>query len=83
VEAWRFVDALRQEPQCISITPGSRHWEIFKELTQSVEAKGNMVSDAYHAALAIETGAEWVTTDRDFSRFPKLKWRHPLEKNKK
>jgi toxin-antitoxin system PIN domain toxin len=78
-EAWRFVDALRQEPQCIPISPGPRHWEIFKELTKSVEAKGNVIADAYHAALAIENGAEWITTDRDFARFPKLKWRHPLE----
>jgi predicted nucleic acid-binding protein len=37
------------------------------------------VSDAYLAALAIEHGCEWITTDRDFSRFPGLKWRHPLQ----
>jgi predicted nucleic acid-binding protein len=36
------------------------------------------VADAYHAALAIESGAEWVTTNRDFARFPGLHWRHPL-----
>ncbi len=83
IEAWRFADAIRQEPQCISVTPGPRHWEIFKELSVAVDAKGNMVSDAFHAALAVENGADWVTTDRDFSRFPKLKWHHPIEKNKR
>jgi predicted nucleic acid-binding protein len=31
------------------------------------------------AALAIESGSEWITTDRDFSRFPQLSWRHPLD----
>jgi hypothetical protein len=36
------------------------------------------VADAYLAALAIEAGAEWITTDRDFARFPGLRWRHPL-----
>jgi uncharacterized protein len=36
------------------------------------------VPDAYLAALAIESGSEWITTDRDFSRFPGLRWRHPL-----
>jgi uncharacterized protein len=41
--------------------------------------KGNLVADAYHAALAIETGSEWITTDRDFSRFSALRWRHPLD----
>jgi predicted nucleic acid-binding protein len=36
------------------------------------------VSDAYLAALAIEHGAEPITTDRDFARFPGLRWRHRL-----
>ena|SRR5208282_817436 len=82
-EAWRFVDALRQVPQCISTSPGPRHWEIFKELAQGVDAKGNVIADAFHAALAVENGAEWITTDRDFARFPKLKWRHPLGKSQR
>jgi predicted nucleic acid-binding protein len=40
--------------------------------------KGNLVADAFLAALAIESGSEWVTTDRDFSRFPELRTVHPL-----
>ena len=42
-------------------------------------AKGNLVPDAYLAALAIESGCEGTTTDRDYARFPGLRWRHPLE----
>ena len=30
---------------------------------------------AWFAALAIEHGCEWVTLDRDFERFPGLRWR--------
>lgn len=41
-------------------------------------AKGNLVAGAFHAALAIESGAEFITTDRDYGRFPGLRWRHPL-----
>ena len=37
-----------------------------------------MVTDAYLAALAIEHGCEFVTTDSDFARFEGLRWRHPL-----
>ena len=37
------------------------------------------MSDAYHAALALEHGAELLTADRDFARFPGLRWRHPLD----
>ena len=40
--------------------------------------KGNLVPDPYLAALAIEPGSDWITTDRDFSRFPDRRWRHPL-----
>jgi hypothetical protein len=59
--------------------PGERHWEIFTRLCRGTDAKGNVVPDAYLAALAIEAGAEWVTTDRDYARFPGLRWRHPLD----
>ncbi len=58
--------------------PGPRHWEIFVRLCRAVRVKGNLVQDAYLAALAIESGSEWITTDRDYSRFPGLRWRHPL-----
>ena len=37
------------------------------------------VPDAYLAALAIEHGATWITTDRGFARFPGLRWRLPLD----
>jgi len=58
--------------------PGPRHWEIFDRLCRAVDARGNLVPDAYLAALAVESGSEWITGDRDFSRFPGLRWRHPL-----
>ena len=43
------------------------------------QTRGNLVPDAYHAALAIEHGCQWITTDRDYSRFSRLSWRHPLD----
>jgi predicted nucleic acid-binding protein len=33
------------------------------------------VTDAWFAALAIEWGCEWITLDRDYGRFPGLKWK--------
>ena len=77
--ALRFVNEVRQQPHCVVISPGPRHWEIFTRLCQTANAKGNLIPDAYFAALAIESGSEWITTDRDFSRFPQLRWRHPLD----
>lgn len=77
-DALAFAEAIRGQPNAVPIAVGARHWEIFSRLCQAVEAKGNLVPDAYLAALAIESGSEWITTDRDFARFPGLRWRHPL-----
>lgn len=76
--AFAFTDALRNQPNAVEVVPGRRHWPIFVELCRSAEAKGNLAADAYHAALAIESGSTWVTTDRDYVRFEGLDWRHPL-----
>ena len=77
-EALEYVRTLHEQPGCVLVSPGEHHWGIFSRLCKAVEAKGNLVSDAYFAALAIESGAEWITADRDYSRFPGLRWRHPL-----
>lgn len=77
--AIEFASQTRKQPNFTQINPGVRHWSIFTRLCQQVNAKGNLVPDAFLAALAIESGSVWVTTDRDYSRFPGLKWRHPLE----
>ncbi len=73
-----FVQEIRHQPNCTIIAPGARHWDIFTRLCQTAGVKGNLVPDAYLAALAIESGSEWMTTDGDYARFPGLKWRHPL-----
>jgi len=76
--ALAFAAELRDRPNCVLVTPGNRHWEIFNRLCRQADAKGNLIADAYLAALAIESGSDWVTTDRDYARFPGLRWRHPL-----
>lgn len=73
-----FADALRAQPHALLVQPGPRHWDIFTALVRTSGAKGNLVPDAYLAAIAIESGCEWITTDGDFARFPGLRRRHPL-----
>ena len=73
-----YVSMLRDHPRMSVLAPGPRHWPIFLNLCREADARGNLVADAYHAALAIEHGVEWVTTDRDYARFPGLRWRPPL-----
>lgn len=77
-EALDFTNALRGRPNCVHVEPGPRHWAIFEQLCRSARAKGNLIPDAYLAALAVEHGCELITADRDFARFPGLRWRHPL-----
>jgi uncharacterized protein len=76
--ALAFADEVRGRPNCVVVRPGERHWDIFTRLCRESSAKGNLVPDAYLAAMAIESGSEWITTDRDYARFPRLRWRHPL-----
>jgi toxin-antitoxin system PIN domain toxin len=78
-DAAAFCETLRVHPNASLLGPGRRHWQIFSALCAEVGARGNLVPDAYLAALAIESGSEWITTDRDYRRFPGLRCRHPLE----
>jgi toxin-antitoxin system PIN domain toxin len=76
--ALRFVHDVRDQPNRVAIAPGPRHWDIFAQLCRRPGIRGNLVPDAHLAALAIESGAEFITTDGDYARFPGLRWRHPL-----
>jgi toxin-antitoxin system PIN domain toxin len=76
--ALQFAEQIRSRPSCVLLAPGARHWSIFTRLCRSAGVRGNLVPDAYLAALAIESGSVWVTTDRDYARFEGLEWRHPL-----
>jgi uncharacterized protein len=73
-----FATTVLDQPHCQIIEPGRRHWRIFTALCHSAKAKGNLIQDAWLAALAIESGCEWITNDRDFARFEGLQWRTPL-----
>jgi toxin-antitoxin system PIN domain toxin len=76
-EAFQFCDNLLGQPHCQIVEPGERHWEIFKRLCIETDTRGPRATDAWFAALAIESGCEWITLDRDFARFPGLRWRIP------
>jgi len=77
-QALEFSEALRGQPNAVPVAPGPRHWQVFMRLCRETGARGNLVADAYLAALAVESGSQWITTDRDYSRFPGLRWQHPL-----
>jgi toxin-antitoxin system PIN domain toxin len=76
-QVFLFIDALMARPGCTVIRPGGKHWGIFRRLCKEGNVRGKLVADAAHAALAIESGCEWVSADTDFARFaPTLRWVH-------
>lgn len=75
-EVLDFCQAVRGAPAAVPLRPGPKHWALFAGLCRAVSATANDVPDAYHAALAIESGATWITNDRGFARFPNLMWRN-------
>jgi predicted nucleic acid-binding protein len=58
---------------------GPTHPTAMRQALTSARATGNLVHDAHIAALLLEHGVrELWTADRDFSRFPGLRVRHPF-----
>ena len=59
--------------------PGDNFKEIFTRVLCESQATGNLVSDAYLAALALEHGLTVISADADFARFAQVKWRNPMQ----
>ena len=76
-----FVDALRATVLRVPrhCVPVVGHWRIFRGMCAALRLTGNRIPDAWHAALAIEHGCEWVTLDRGFSAYPGLRWLNLLD----
>ena len=77
-QALEFCEFVREGREAVIVAPGPHHWEIFADLCAATQAKAGLVADAYLAALAIESNCELITLDRDFARFPGLRWRQPF-----
>ena len=78
-QAWQIVDDLLAAPATMRLLPGPRHWDMFRQLAEDIDARGNDISDAYLAAYAMDNNATWLSADRGFARFKRLRWVHPLD----
>jgi toxin-antitoxin system PIN domain toxin len=77
-EAAEIVTGWLEQPNVQALGPGQQHWPLFRKMLVEGQAPGPLVSDAHLAALTIECGGVLHTTDRDFARFPGLRWTNPL-----
>ena len=77
--ASQAVDALLAAPAAMRLRAGERHWALFQQLATDIDACGNDIPDTYLAAYAVENNATWLSADRGFARFNRLRWTHPLD----
>jgi uncharacterized protein len=77
-QAVHIVEEWLQQPNVQILVPGDQHWSVLRRMILEGRASGPLVSDAQIAALTIEYGGVLHTADRDFARFPGLRWKNPL-----
>lgn len=78
-DAFAYLRAVRSQPNHVDLRAGARHLEHFERLCHEADAAGDLAVDADLGALAVEHGCEIVSFDRDFARFPRLRWVRPDE----
>jgi toxin-antitoxin system PIN domain toxin len=78
-EVVQLIEFWLQQPNVRPLSPGDQHWPIFRELLIKGQVTGPLATDAQLAALTLEHGGVLYTADRDFARFPGLRWVNPLE----
>ncbi len=76
-EAWSYITDWLDAGQVWVPTPGARHRDILGALLTTGDLRGNLVTDAHLAALAIEHGTGVCSFDSDFARFEGLHWINP------
>ena len=76
-EATGQIEAWLGAPAAVVAQPSPRHASLLRGLLRDAGTAGNLTTDAHLAALALEHGAEIVSYDRDFARFPGVRHRLP------
>lgn len=75
--ALEVVDGWLDRSNVTTPVPADRHRDLFKRTVMQGKASGNHITDAHLAGLAVEWGLTLVSADRDFARYPELRWHDP------
>jgi hypothetical protein len=77
-EAWRHIRGWLSAENVWIPQPTERHAAVIDEILASTRVGTQDVMDVHLAALAIEHGLVLCSSDRDFARYPSLRWFNPL-----
>ena len=77
-QAWRQVEDWLAAPASWIPEPTHAHADVLGALVRRYDLRGNIVSDAHLAAIAIEHGLTVCSADTDFARFTELRWVDPV-----
>ena len=76
--ALTFVERVRAAPVARSVLATDATWREFARFARlDSRIVGNLVPDAWIAALAVSVGARLATADAGFARFEGMKWFNP------
>jgi toxin-antitoxin system PIN domain toxin len=78
VAAWEQVQQWFSCSNVWTPQPTDRHAHMLEQILLESNVHGEPVADAELAALAMEHGLTLCSADRDFARFPRLRWHNPL-----
>ena len=78
-DAVQVVDQWLEQPNVRLLAPGEQHWSLLRQLLVDGQAAGPLITDGQLAAVTMENGGVLHTTDRDFARFPGLRWTDPID----
>ena len=77
-DAWAYVTEWLAAATVWVPRPTERHAEVLGALVAAHQPRGNLVTDAQMAALAIEHGLTVCSADTDFARFTEIRWENPI-----
>ena len=78
-EATANLDALLGLPHVRMLAEEEGFWDVYREVTRDVVARGNLVPDAHLAALLRQHGVRRLyTNDSDFRKFRSLDVHNPF-----
>ena len=78
-EAMDNVEGLLRRAHVRTLAEDDRFWGVYREITQGMVVRGNLVPDAHLVALLIQSGVTTIWThDRDFRKFRGLRVRDPF-----